>query len=38
MVWFVHFSYYKTTNCIAACGAVHCYLQYGTVMPFYGWS
>ena len=23
-MWFVQFSYYKTANCIAPCGAVQC--------------
>ena len=26
---FVRFSYYKTANCTAPCGAVHCYLRCG---------
>ena len=38
MVRFVQFSYYKTANCNAACGAVHCYLRYGAIMPFCGQS
>jgi len=32
----VQFSYYKTTNCATPCGAMHCYLQRGAVMPFRG--
>ena len=34
MVRFVRFSYYKTANYTAPCGAMHYYLRCGMVMPF----
>ena len=33
---FVQFSYYKTINRIAPCGAIHCHLRCSVVMPFCG--
>ena len=33
---FVLFSYYKTANRTAPCGAVHYYLRCSAVMPFCG--